>query len=96
MAARASLSSRCGEVLLYTATYPQLIATLCALLAPRGGVRPQLLMEWDRRLKGGADRPFFDALPAAGLDCEHLGRRMFRIAATAAEDGVGTTRTTGP
>jgi hypothetical protein len=32
-----------------------------------------------RRFKKGEDSLFFDALPAAGLTCVHLGKRIFDI-----------------
>ena len=71
------------DILLYTKAYPALITTLQALLEPRGGVKPRLLMNWERRFKG-ADDAFFDNLAAAGLTCAHLGRRVFDVTATAA------------
>mmetsp|Transcript_24342 Transcript_24342/g.76054 ORF Transcript_24342/g.76054 Transcript_24342/m.76054 type:complete len:237 (+) Transcript_24342:884-1594(+) len=70
------------DVLLYTPAYPALIRSLQALLEPRGGVKPRLLMNWERRFKG-ADDAFFDELAAAGLECFHLGSRVFDISATA-------------
>lgn len=70
------------DILLYTNAYPALILSLQALLEPRRGVRPRLLMNWERRFKG-ADDAFFESLAAAGLTCAHLGRRVFDITATA-------------
>lgn len=69
------------DILLYVKAYPALLKTLGMLLVPRDGVRPRLLMGWERRFKG-ADAPFFDNLADVGLSCTHLGKRIYSITAT--------------
>lgn len=68
------------DILLYVKAYPALLKTLAVLLAPRDGVRPRLLMGWQRRFHG-ADAPFFEGLEPVGLKCTHLGQKIYDITA---------------